>query len=284
MDSSISTTAELYLTISGLFFGSALISRLLANKKTGRAGMLTAILFVATGVGYFYIKAVGEDTRYKDFGVFRYSKTHEIKSRYRTLSRQVHPDVSRGAEDQGFENLSDKLEFLTDRTTREFYDKYDFAFKNRDQNDKELKEVQSALFQLKFYKLVNVSFLWICILFFLSTLTRTQRLINTMLKFVVLKTFIQIFYVYTQPVEEKSIFDSLFPYLTIHLQVLYVDYFFSIVMGLIWNVLFNRYADRVQEDKALIDVIQTKSEGFKASSEEAHAKLKTELDALKELF
>jgi len=278
-----SPTTILYAKIVGLFLASVLVNRVIARTVAGRAKFIASFVLLLSALIAIHMKLYVTETRYSDFGVFRYAKTHEIKSRYRTVSKQAHPDIKQAGRDVSFEDLSDKLEFLTNRVKRELYDKYNKTYENREMDAKETKQLQSYLFQFEFYRLVNISFLWICVLFGLSTLTRSQKLVNNMLKFVVLKTFIQVFYVYTQPVEEKSIFDSVFPHLTIHLQVFYLEYFFSVFMGFVWSVLYDRYAVGVEADRVLIEHLSGSVEATKIKNEEVGNKLETELKQLKEV-
>ena len=282
-DTILTPTVSLYLKISALYFSSVLINLIILRKPLNKPKTAISLIILSASLSAIYIQANSEPTKYTDFGVYRHAKTHEIKSRYRAVSKQAHPDLSQEEREMSFEELSDKLEFLVDKTKREFYDKYDRIYENKDIDVKELKQIQSYLFQFEFYRLVNISFVWICMLFLLSTLTRSQKLINMMLKFVVLKTFIQVFYIYTQPVEEKSVFDSLFPYLTIHLQVRYIEYFFAVVMGFVWNVLYCRYRDRLGENRELIGCLQKEVEGVKGGCEEACEKLGLELEKVREV-
>ena len=283
MDTLLSPTVLFYSKIAAIYFLSVIISRICLRKANSKIGTFIATILLMVGLLAIYFKGNQENTKYKDFGVFRYAKTHEIKSRFRMWSKHAHPDLGQDEKDLSFEEISDKLEFLTDKIKRDFYDKYDRIYDNKDMDDKEIKQIQSYLFQFEFYRLVNISFLWICMLFLLSYLTRSQKIINMSLKLVILKTFIQIFYIYTQPIEEKSIFDSVFPYLTINYQIQYIEYMFALVMGFVWNILYSKFSEKVDMNKKLVKLLQSEVGKNKNSNDEAFKKLKEELDHVDEL-
>ena len=252
----ISETIIYYLCIGTIFLISSTLNRLFQRSKSVVWTFVIPLTIILSLLLFSVHLSLQEETKYKEFGVKRNSSTQQIKSRYRYLSKTIHPDSNK--EDNGitFEELSDKLEFLVNKSNREFYDKYDRFVNNDDLDEKELKQVQSLFFQLTFYKYANISFLWICLFFFISKLTKSNKLINPLLKLVILKTFIQILYVYLQDIESSSFFDFVFPYLPIHRQIYYFELLFSYFMGYIWNLLYKKYIakkDRESEDMIKIE-------------------------------
>ena len=66
-----------------------------------------------------------EDDFYKALGIQRSATKQEIKSAFRKLSKQFHPDVYDGADaNEKYNNISEAYEVLSDDTKRQKYDKF----------------------------------------------------------------------------------------------------------------------------------------------------------------
>ncbi|MCQ2085910.1 MAG: molecular chaperone DnaJ [archaeon] len=71
---------------------------------------------------------------YEILGVSKTASSSEIKSAYRKLARQYHPDVSKESKDvaeEKFKEISEAYEVLSDPSKRELYDQYGHAGVNQ---------------------------------------------------------------------------------------------------------------------------------------------------------
>ncbi|KAG0470356.1 hypothetical protein HPP92_017056 [Vanilla planifolia] len=86
-----------------------------SRRRIGRGACSPSILVVVAALGDYY----------STLGVSRSASTKEIKSAYRRLARQYHPDVNKqpGATEK-FKEISNAYEVLSDEKKRALYDQY----------------------------------------------------------------------------------------------------------------------------------------------------------------
>ena len=250
-----------FILINISIFVSSLVISLLFKKLLKNNIINRSVVFLFLSVLFAYsIKHVSksEESKYKTFGVKRCATKREINAQFRIWSRTKHPDQKSEDSDDGltFENLDQTKDFLLSDHTRLFYDKFDQVFENDQFDEKRIKEIHSYLFQTKLFEYLNSTFIWIFLSFLFSHFLKQYELTAFFLKVLMGKTFVLIYFLYSQSVDSCSIFDSLFEYLTISKQIMYIEFFISFVFGFLAVYFFESFKE--EKEKLVKSVEQVK--------------------------
>ena len=124
----------------------------------------------------------------------------------------------------------------------------------QDFDEKESKEIYNLLFQNRLFEYLNLTFAWIFATFVVSKYLRKLELTNFILKILIAKSFMLIYYLYSQELDVCSTMDVLFGHLTIAQQIYYTQFWFSFLFGLAIGH-YNSFID-AQRDRALQKVNQ----------------------------
>lgn len=266
-DNNLAFNEVYYATNAGIFLVGLFLSVLFTKfiKSIAVRAVLVLIAVCAFSAG-FWTYARQENSKYKAFDIKRCANKREIISRFRLWSRVVHPDSQNDfREDQlTYEELDTLKEFLSDSNKRLFYDKFNLELERQDLDEKEAKEIYSHLFQNKLFEYLNLTFAWIFGAFLVSKYLKRLELTNFVLKVIIAKSFLLIYYLYSQSLDTCSLFDDVFGYLTIAQQIYYVECWFAFIFGLLIG-FYNFYSESVKQ-KALqkisqaLDVLKTQKE------------------------
>jgi hypothetical protein len=250
---------EIYYGINAAIFISGLGIALLSSKFSKGLVLKAAIIVSSLLIfSYSFIKYTNhENSKYKIFDLKRCANNREIISRFRSWSKIVHPDSQNEFHDEQitYEELNILKEFLLDSNKRLFYDKFNQIYERQDFDEKESKEVHNFLFQNKLFEYLNLTFAWIFVTFLVSKYLNKLQLTNFILKILIAKTFLIVYYLYSQSEDTCSFLDDLFVHLTIYQQIYYSEFWFSFAFGLAIGH-FNQYIDDSKQ-KSLGKLSQT---------------------------
>jgi hypothetical protein len=194
--------------------------------------ILTTVLFISL----FYQQVENEKSKYKDFGINRYTSSTKIKSKFRKKSREIL-NSNLEEKDSLYADLQELVELLGDKNKRIVYDKFERIFENQDFEGKEFKELYFNLLKMTFYEYINICFFWILVSFIFCRLMKIFTIFNHSLKAIVISHFIFVYYMYSHEVDEKSFFDLFLPKLTMHKQIYFFEFIFAYVLGFVWAFL-----------------------------------------------
>lgn len=248
------------LTNIAIFVASLVLTLLF--KKLFRNNMINrSVVFLFLSVLFAYsIKHISqsEESKYKTFGVKRCANKREITAQFRIWSRTKHPDQKSEEVDDGhtFESLDQIKDFLLTDHTRLFYDKFDQIFENDQFDEKRIKEIHSYLFQTKLFEYLNATFIWIFLSFLLSHFLKQYELTAFFLKVLMGKTFVLIYFLYSQSVDTCSIFDSVFEHITISKQIMYIEFCISFIFGFLAVYFYDSFKD--EKERLIKSVEQAK--------------------------
>lgn len=224
-----------------IFTAAALLTYFLRTKaKTGTV-LNALIILVLTSALCAYVRGVAADTesKYSKFDVPRCASKRDINTKFRKWSRTVHPDMQASADaPYTYEELDALKDFLTNDRTRTLYDKYDFVLERHDMEETQTKQLTNQMFQLRLYQYLNSTFVWVILCFVFCKLLRELDMTNFLLKMLMAKAFVVIYFLYRQPVDECSPLDAVFGHLPIFQQLRYAEVVFSFVFGAVTAVVF----------------------------------------------
>lgn len=239
----------------GIFAVTALGTYLLRNKvKTGLVANSILFLLVSSTAVY-YIKSVAAQTesKYSKFGVPRCASKREITSKFRQWSREVHPDQKASRDSPyTFEELDSLKDFLSMDHTRTYYDKFDVVFERDNFDETQAKTVHNYLFQRRLFSYLNTTFIWVFFTFVLCKVLRELEITNFLLKVLMGKSFVVVYFIYAQPVDECSLLDRLFPNLTMYQQIYFAEAIFALFFGIVAALVFE--SQREERKKLRTDV------------------------------
>ena len=225
-----------YFTINLIIFLASFIlfTLFLKQKKpiTITLTILTTLIFLYT----FKTHIEKEESKYKTFGVKRFTSTNQIKSKFRKRSREILNSDFEDKDNQ-YSDLQELVEILSEKNKRVIYDKFGKVFENMDFDGKEFKELYYNLLKKTFYDYINICFFWIIVSFVFCRLIKTFDVFNHSLKAVVISHFIFVYYMYSHEVDQQSFFDYLLPDLDMKTQVYYLEFAFAYVLGIVWAFL-----------------------------------------------
>lgn len=225
----------------GVFIVAALGTYILRNKlKTGL--LLNAILFLAVStfvVHYTRSYAAQIESKYSKFGVPRCASKREIQTKFRQWSKTIHPDMQASRDSPyTFEELDSLKDFLSMDHTRTYYDKFDTVFERDNFDETQAKTIHNYLFQRRLFGYLNTTFIWVFFTFVLCKVLRELEITNFILKVLMGKSFVVVYYLYAQPVDECSIMDRLFSHLTMSQQIRHSEIIFSLFFGVLAAIVF----------------------------------------------
>jgi hypothetical protein len=243
--------ANIAVLLTGLVI-SALATKFMKNKTIkGLIIGVSLLIFSCSFIGY----SRRQSSKYQTFDVQRCANKRDIVSRFRLWSKTVHPDSQNESETNSlsYEELDTIKDFLSDTNKRLFYDKFNVIFERDNIEEKDYKEIYNYLFQDKLFESLNFTFLCIFLTFLISKYLARLELANFILKILIAKSFIMIYYLYSQKVDSCSFLDDIFAHLTISQQIYYSEFWFSFAFGLAIG-LYNDYLGKSKI--AALDKIQ----------------------------
>jgi len=246
-----------YATNAGIFLAGLFIAVVFTKYiKSLALRAILVLLVVSAFFAGFWTYARQEKSKYKAFDIKRCANKREIISRFRLWSRTVHPDSQNDFREGqlSYEELDTIKEFLSESNKRLFYDKFNLELERQDLDEKEAKELYSHLFQNRLFEYLNLTFAWIFGAFLISKYLRRLELTNFVLKVIIAKSFLLIYYIYSQSIDSCSLLDDVFGHLTIAQQIYYVEYFFAFIFGLLIG-FYNFYSESLKQ-KALQKISQ----------------------------
>ena len=248
-------TAELIFNAANLliFTCSATFAFLIQKYLKGRLVTQAFLLLLISSIFAIAIKGISEKetSKYKTFGVKRCATKREILSQFRVWSKVVHPDKMTVTSDIPFTypELDELKDFLTTEHSRTFYDKFDRIFERDNFDETQIKNVHSYLFQRKLFQYLNMTFVWVFVSFLLSKYLKQLEITNFLLKILMGKSFVVIYYLYSQNVEECSLLDSAFGFLTISQQIYYCEFVVSMIFGFVTAIFFENFKEEKEKMK-----------------------------------
>lgn len=203
--------------------------------------------------------ADNQESKYRLFDVKRCSTKREINSKFRVWSKTVHPDKNSIQQTSSFsyEELDSLKDFLTTDHYRIFYDKFDQVFDRETFDEKDIKNVKNFLFQKKLFQYLNTTFVWIFLSFLFSKYLQQLEITNFLMKILMGKTFVIVYFLYSQEIEQCSLLDDVFEFSTISQQIFFSEFFISFVFGFITTIYF-RYL-KEEKEKLIQSIDQTKA-------------------------
>lgn len=258
-----------------VFFAAAGTTYLLRNKfKTGL--LPNAIILLASTSLLVYLingHAATVPSKYTTFDIDRCATRREIQQRFRQWSRTIHPDQagSKTAK-HTFEELDTLKDFLSADHTRTFYDKFDIVFDHDNFEETQVKTIHNYIFQRRLFQYLNSTFIWVFLTFIMCKVLRELDITNFLLKILMGKAFVVVYFMYAQPVDECSALDRWFPRLTIFQQIKHAELVFSLGFGILAATVFEY--KRRERAQLMADV---------GKAREAAEKLEGDHPAVKEL-
>jgi hypothetical protein len=256
-DNDLAFNEVYYAANAGIFLAGLLLSILFMKfLKNSLIRSALALIAVCAFSAAFWTHARQANSKYKAFDIKRCANKREIISRFRLWSRVVHPDSQNDLRDDQltYEELDTLKEFLSDSNKRLFYDKFNLELERQDLDEKEAKEIYSHLFQNKLFEYLNLTFAWIFVAFLISKYLKRLELTNFVLKVIIAKSFLLIYYLYSQGLDTCSLLDDVFGHLTIAQQIYYVECWFAFIFGMMLG-FYNSYSEGVRQ-KALGKISQ----------------------------
>jgi hypothetical protein len=250
----------------GIFVGTAVVTYILRSKaKTG--SLVSSIVLVGlSSVLFFYVHSLATktDSKYLQFDVPRCASRRAIQAKFRHWSRTIHPDQQASSDaPYTFEELDALKDFLSNDRTRTLYDKFDFIVERDNFDETGAKQLQNTVFQLRLYQYLNSTFIWVLFTFFFCKVLRELDLTNFLLKVLMAKAFVIIYFLYSQPVDECSILDTFFGHSTIFQQLRLAELVFSFVFGVMAAVVFEymraeklKLRQEIGKTKAVVDAME----------------------------
>lgn len=236
-----------------IFAVSAILVYLTQKYLKGKLITQAILLLTVSSIFAIAIRKISESetSKYKTFGVDRCATKREIMRKFRLWSRIVHPDKMTVTSDIPFTyvELDELKDFLTTEHSRTFYDKFDRVFEKENFDETQIKNVHSYLFQKKLFQYLNTTFLWVFVSFLFSRYLKQLEITNFLLKILMGKSFVVIYYLYSQNVEECSLLDSVFGFLTISQQIYYCEFFISMIFGFFSAIYFKNSMEEKQKMK-----------------------------------
>ena len=242
-----------------IFAVSATLVYLTQKYLKGKLIKQAILLLFVSSIFAIAIKNISESetSKYKTFGVNRCATKREIMHKFRLWSRIVHPDKMTVTSDIPFTyvELDELKDFLTTEHSRTFYDKFDRVFVKENFDETQIKNVHSYLFQKKLFQYLNTTFLWVFVSFLFSRYLKQLEITNFLLKILMGKSFVVIYYLYSQNIEECSLLDSVFGFLTISQQIYYCEFFISMIFGFFSAIYFkNSMEEKQKMKKSVADI------------------------------
>lgn len=238
--------------------------------------MINSILFLVGVilVSYFVFNHANTTlSKYRTFDIQRCATKRELNQRFRLWSRTIHPDKNTGTEAKfTFEQIDSIKDFLSDDNKRILYDKFDIIFQRDDLDETQAKTIHNYVFQRRLFQYINGTFVWVFLTFIMCKMLKELDITNFLLKVLMGKAFVVVYFMYSQAVDECSVLDRVFKNLTIFQQIKHAELIFSFIFGVAAAVVFQYH--RAEREK------------LKASLAEARAaaeKLAGDAPALKEL-
>lgn len=238
--------------------------------------MTNSILFLigVTLTSYFvYNHANTTPSKYRTFDIQRCATKRELNQRFRIWSRTIHPDKNTGKNSKfTFEEVDSIKDFLADDHKRVLYDKFDIIFPRDDLDETQAKTIYNFVFQRRLFQYINGTFIWVFLTFIMCKMLKELDITNFLLKVLMGKAFVVVYFMYSQAIDECSVLDRVFKHLTIFQQIKHAELVFSFIFGVAAAVVFQYHrTERVKLKASLTE------------AREAAEKLSGDAPALKEL-
>lgn len=261
----------------GIFVGAAVVTYVLRSKaKTGTLVSALVLLGLSSALLYsVQTLAAQTDSKYLKFDVPRCATRRDIQAKFRKWSRTIHPDKQASQDaPYTFEELDALKDFLSADTTRTLYDKFDYVLERDNFDETGAKHLHNTMFQIRLYQYLNSTFIWVLFTFLFCKVLRELDLTNFLLKVLMAKAFVVVYFLYRQPVDECSILDTFFGHLTIFQQLRLAELVFSFVFGIMAAVVFDyvraeklKLRQEVGKTKAVVDGLQGDAPALKELKE-----------------
>lgn len=259
-------------------FGVAALATYFLRRKAKTGALINGIVILALSSALLYYVnnlASQTDSKYLKFDVPRCATKRDITAKFRKWSRTIHPDMAASQDaPYTFEELDALKDFLTTEHTRTLYDKFDVVLERDNFDETQAKQLHNHAFQYRLYQYLNSTFIWVLLTFVLAKLVRELDMTNFLLKVLMAKAFVVIYFLYRQPVDECSILDSVFTHLTISQQLKYAELVFSFVFGVMSAIVFEymhaekvKLREEVARTKVAVDAMSGESTVIKELKE-----------------
>lgn len=260
-----------------IFVGAGGVTYFLRSRaKTGTLTSAIVLLVLSSALLYSVQSlATQTDSKYLKFDVPRCATRRDIQAKFRKWSRTIHPD-QKASQDAPytFEELDALKDFLSSEHTRTLYDKFDFVIERDNYDETGAKQLHNNVFQFRLYQYLNSTFIWVLFTFLFSKLLRELDMTNFLLKVLMAKAFVVVYFMYRQPVDECSILDTFFGHLTIFQQLRLAELVFSFVFGIVAAVVFDyvraeklKLRQEVSKTKEVVDKMPSDNPVVKELSE-----------------
>lgn len=216
------------------------------------AAALSAAIFLAScaAVGAW---AQRQPSLYREFGVQRCASYSQVGSRFKQLSRALHPDsAAAGQLLNAFSAVAQLKEKLLNSAFRLFYDKFNAQLEVEDVEHARVTALYRHQIQAGILEYMHTLFFWIFALFAVSKLRRNLAALGHLLKVVLAKSFALVCYLFAQDVYSCSALDRLFPHATIYQQLYLAEFVFAALLALVWVPLEQHVTRRNLREHELV--------------------------------
>ena len=255
----------------GFFFMIQLLVQKRLAKISSTTLRLSIGLAVIVGCGLLVLKFTKQKkTIYSEFDIQRGSSYAEVGRKYKSWTRTLHPDAKKapGEEGQTFDSVTKLREQLSDSRKRLFYDKFGFDLQNNELDQTIMSNIYRAGLQLKITEYLNTFFFWIFILFSVSKIQKSIFGVETLLRLLMAKSILIVYYIFAQDVQKPSLLDLVFPHLPIHQQIYASELIMACIIAFAWPLLADMEKVRTEKMRVLVESLSLKASNLPKDAQE----------------